>query len=290
MEGEERFEHAYMALPPEVVKASGMEVEEREELIISTPPAEIAGEEEPEATVRRPPVAVPGSMEPAREAIISPEASLPPETIIVSREVIDNTPRQVSAEEEAQDKQIKEPVALGASLVAPVAPSPDVEEDMPLPVPQLPEMTSMMSAIQSLDKQTAEMREHLQKAKTLEEQAQQLRDQLKAATEQISLHDNKVAQLAQQLRVGVADVATRLKQVVDEVSRAEESLSVADMMKLIEDVRNDPRDIYTVGSLARRARELAQFFELHQRVNQILSECLMTLNDLMAIDVSKSEE
>jgi uncharacterized membrane protein YheB (UPF0754 family) len=144
-----------------------------------------------------------------------------------------------------------------------------------------------MSAIQALDSKTAEMRDHLQQAKALEAQAQHLRDQLKAASEMISAHDNSVAQLAQSLRAGVADVSNRLKQVIDEVTRAEESLSVKDVMGLIEDVRADPRDIFTVGNLARHARELGLFFELHQRVNQVLAECLTTLNELMAIDVSK---
>lgn len=161
---------------------------------------------------------------------------------------------------------------------------------MPLPVPQLPEVSPILSAIQALDSKTAELRDRLQQAKALEQEAQQLRDQLKSASDMIAVHDNAVAQLAQRLRVGVADVSNRLKQVVDEASRAEESLSINDMMKLIEDVRNDPRDIYTVGSLARRARELGQFFELHQHINQILSGCLVTLNELMAIDTTKSSE
>ncbi len=123
----------------------------------------------------------------------------------------------------------------------------------------------------------------------MEEQAQQLRDQLKVASDTISSHDNSVAVLAQRLRVGVADVSNRLNKVIEEVTRADESLSIADMMKLIDDVRNDPRDIYTLGSLARRARELAQFFEMHQHVNQILSECLMTLNGLLADELAKPE-
>ncbi len=163
------------------------------------------------------------------------------------------------------------------------------EEDMPLPVPQLPEIPSILSAIKSLDSTTAEMRENLRQAKQLEEEAQQLRDQLRAATDAISSHDNSVAVLAQRLRVGVADVSNRLNKVIEESLRADESLSIADLMKLIDDVRNDPRDIYTLGSLARRARELAQFFELHQHINQILTECLTTLNGLLSADMAKPE-
>jgi pSer/pThr/pTyr-binding forkhead associated (FHA) protein len=220
-------------------------------------------------------------------AAASPEASLPPATIIERRVITEDVLVAVSVEEQAQDEQMPEPQPLGKGLVAP---PPPVEEDMPLPVPQLPEVSPILSAIQALDSKTAEMRDRLQQAKALEQEAQQLRDQLKAASEMIAVHDNAVAQLAQRLRVGVADVANRLKQVVDEVSRAEESLSINDMMKLIEDVRNDPRDIYTVGSLARRARELGQFFELHQHINQILTSCLATLNELMAFDATQSSE
>ncbi len=219
--------------------------------------------------------------------VASPAASMPPATIIERHVITDDAPMPVTETEQAQDEQMEEPKPIGAGLVTP---PPPVEEDLPLPVPQLPEVTPILNAIQELDTKTAEMRDHLQKAKALEQEAQQLRDQLKAASEMIAVHDNAVAQLAQRLRVGVADVANRLKQVVDEASRAEESLSISDMMKLIEDVRNDPRDIYTVGSLARRARELGQFFELHQHINQILTGCLATLNELMAIDATKSSE
>lgn len=220
-------------------------------------------------------------------AAASPEASLPPATIIERHVITEDVRVEVSVEAQAQDEQMEEPQPIGAGLVAPLPP---VEEDMPLPVPQLPEVSPILSAIQALDSKTAELRDKLQQAKALEQEAQQLRDQLKSASEMIAGHDNAVAQLAQRLRVGVADVSNRLRQVVDEASRAEESLSINDMMKLIEDVRNDPRDIYTVGSLARRARELGQFFELHQHINQILSGCLVTLNELMAIDTTKASE
>ena len=139
---------------------------------------------------------------------------------------------------------------------------------MPLPVPQLPEVSPILNAIQALDNKTAEMRDRLQQAKALEVEAQQLRDQLKVASELIAIHDNAVAQLAQRLRVGVADVSNRLKQVVDESSRAEESLSINDMMKLIEDVRNDPREmknLYHDPKYASQVRELKGLLDKLQK-------------------------
>jgi pSer/pThr/pTyr-binding forkhead associated (FHA) protein len=205
-------------------------------------------------------------------------------TIIERIELTEESPADAEEEEE------EVPAPADISIADRLRPSEMVnEEDMPLPVPQLPEIPTILSAIKSLDSTTAEMRENLRQAKMLEEEAQQLRDQLRAATEAISNHDNSVAVLAQRLRVGVADVSNRLNKVIEEVNRADESLSIVDLMKLIDDVRNDPRDIYTLGSLARRARELAQFFEMHQHVNQILSECLSTLNDLLSADLAKPE-
>jgi pSer/pThr/pTyr-binding forkhead associated (FHA) protein len=214
-----------------------------------------------------------------------PVVEMPEATIIERIEITPQSQVEVSEEEEEEDALIPEPVAPVKRFQVELID----EEAMPLPVPQLPEIPSVLSAIKSLDTTTAEMREHLRQAKALEEQAQQLRDQLRVASDAISSHDNSVAVLAQRLRVGVANVSNQLSKVIEEVTRADESLSIADLVKLIDDVRSDPRDIYTLGSLARRARELAQFFEMHQHVNQILSECLATLNGLLSADLAKPE-
>ncbi len=218
-------------------------------------------------------------------ASLQPVVDMPEATIIERIEITEQSNIEVSEEEEEEDAQIPEPVAPVKRFQVDLIDG----EAMPLPVPQLPEIPSMLTAIKSLDTTTAEMREHLRQAKALEEQAQQLRDQLRVASDAISNHDNSVAILAQRLRVGVANVSNQLSKVIEEVTRADESLSIADLMKLIDDVRSDPRDIYTLGSLARRARELAQFFEMHQHVNQILSECLATLNDLLSAEMAKPE-
>lgn len=214
------------------------------------------------------------------------EVEVPEATIIERIELTEESSVSVVEEEEEVEEGAPADISIAERLRLTETVN---EEDMPLPVPQLPEIPTMLSAIKSLDSTTAEMRENLRQAKILEEEAQRLRDQLRAATDAISNHDNSVAILAQRLRVGVADVSNRLNKVIEEVQRADESLSIADLMKLIDDVRSDPRDIYTLGSLARRARELAQFFEMHQHVNQILSECLATLNDLLSAEQAVPE-
>ena len=273
-------------------------VEEDEELGIATG-TDLQAEattsaEEAIPTMTVSPGTVPAEAEPAEQPapFFAPEpvpfapppaVDMPEATIIESIVITEDSRSETTEVEEEEDAQIPEPLApTDRFYVEPVN-----EEDMPLPVPQLPEIPPILTAIKSLDETTAEMREHLRQAKALEEQAQQLRDQLRVASDTISSHDNSVAVLAQRLRIGVADVSNKLNKVIEEVTRADESLSIADMMKLIDDVRNDPRDIYTLGSLARRARELAQFFEMHQHVNQILSECLMTLNGLLSDELAK---
>jgi len=225
----------------------------------------------------------------AEATATSPAGSEMQESTIIERIELTDVGESSVGEEEVEEEE-EEPAPADISIADRLRPTETPnEEDMPLPVPQLPEIPSILSAIKSLDSTTAEMRENLRQAKQLEEEAQQLRDQLRAATDAISNHDNSVAVLAQRLRVGVADVSNRLNKVIEEVQRADDSLSIVDLMKLIDDVRSDPRDIYTLGSLARRARELAQFFELHQHVNQILTECLTTLNALLSADMAKPE-
>ncbi len=259
-----------------IVEAAG--VADDEEALETVSAEEIASYAQP--TAYAPP---PVSAEPTAYASASVSAEPPEATIIERIELTEQSSAGVVEEEE-------EVAPVDISIAERLQPTETVnEEDMPLPVPQLPEVPAMLEAIKSLDTTTAEMRENLRRAKALEEEAEQLRNLLREATDAISGHDNSVAVLAQRLRVGVADVSNRLTKVIEEVQRADESLSIADMMKLIDDVRNDPRDIYTLGSLARRARELAQFFEMHQHVNQILSECLTTLNGLLSPDLAKPD-
>jgi hypothetical protein len=229
----------------------------------------------------------PTATAPAEATSTIPASPVMPEATIIEPLIVIDDSRPVVEDE---GEEMEAPALADVSISERLRPAETVnEEDMPLPVPQLPEIPTILSAIKSLDTTTSEMRENLRQAKALEEQAQSLRDQLRAATEAISNHDNSVAVLAQRLRVGVADVSNRLNKVIEEVTRADESLSIAELMKLIDDVRNDPRDIYTLGSLARRARELAQFFELHQHINQILSECLTTLNNLLSAELAKPD-
>jgi len=68
---------------------------------------------------------------------------------------------------------------------------------------------------------------------------------------------------------------------IADVARSREALAWADLLQLMEDVMNNPRDIEYVTKLARKARELNKVFQLHQNVLNTLAECTSLLRSLV---------
>jgi len=71
---------------------------------------------------------------------------------------------------------------------------------------------------------------------------------------------------------------------IADVARSREALSWAELIQLMEDVQNNPRDIEYVTKLARKARELNKVFQLHQNVLNTLAECNSLLRSLIGED------
>ncbi len=136
-----------------------------------------------------------------------------------------------------------------------------------LPQPSLPDIAPLMAALATLDGQVASLQE-----------------QLNSTQEAIRSHDSEVAQTANQLRSGVRRVAERMDNTIADVARSREQLAWADLMQLMEDVMNNPRDIEYVTKLARKARELNKVFQIHQNVLSTLAECTSLLRSLIGED------
>ena len=97
-------------------------------------------------------------------------------------------------------------------------------------------------------------------------------------------HEAEVAQTTNQLRSGVRRVSDRMDNTIADVARSRESLSWTELIQLMEDVQNNPRDIEYVTKLARKARELNKVFQLHQNVLNTLAECNSLLRGLLGED------
>lgn len=133
-----------------------------------------------------------------------------------------------------------------------------------IPQPTIPDIAPLMAALSTLDGQVMSLQE-----------------QLNATQEAVRNHEAEVAQAANQLRAGVRRVSDRMDSTISEVARSREALSWAELIQLMEDVQNNPRDIEYVTKLARRARELNKVFQLHQSVLNTLAECNSLLRGLM---------
>ncbi|MBX5450205.1 MAG: FHA domain-containing protein [Thermogemmatispora sp.] len=133
-----------------------------------------------------------------------------------------------------------------------------------LPLPALPDMSSLMAALATLDGQVSALQE-----------------QLNATQEALRNHEAEIAQTANQLRAGVRRVAERMDQTIADVARSREALAWSELIQLMEDVTNNPRDIEYVTRLARKARELNKVFQIHQSVLNTLAECNTLLRALI---------
>jgi len=152
-------------------------------------------------------------------------------------------------------------------------PAPDVEKGVTfqrltsLPQPTLPDVSALTAALATLDGQVASLQE-----------------QLNATQEAVRNHEADIAQTTNQLRVGVRRVSDRMDNAIADVARSREQLAWADLLQLMEDVMNNPRDIEYVTKLARKARELNKVFQIHQSVLNTMAECNSLLRSMLGED------
>lgn len=133
-----------------------------------------------------------------------------------------------------------------------------------VPQPQLPDVAPLMAALATLDGQVSSLQE-----------------QLNSTQEAMRSHDAEIAQTTGQLRKSVRHVSERMDNTIAEVARSREQLAWAELIQLMEDVMNNPRDIEYVTKLARKARELNKVFQIHQNVLNTLAECTSLLRSLI---------
>jgi pSer/pThr/pTyr-binding forkhead associated (FHA) protein len=136
-----------------------------------------------------------------------------------------------------------------------------------LPQPTLPEVAPLVAALATLDGQVSSLQE-----------------QLNATQEAMRNHETDIAQTTNQLRSGVRNVSERMDNTIADVARSREQLAWTELLQLMEDVMNNPRDIEYVTKLARKARELNKVFQIHQNVLNVLAECTSLLRSLIGED------
>lgn len=130
--------------------------------------------------------------------------------------------------------------------------------------PSLPDMSPLMAALSALDGQVMSLQE-----------------QLNTTQEALHTHESEIANTTSQLRNGVRRVSERMDNTIADVARNREALAWAELLQLMEDVMNNPRDIEYVTKLARKARELNKVFQMHQSVLNTLAECNSLLRSLI---------
>lgn len=161
------------------------------------------------------------------------------------------------------------PDAISASIASPAAPI-AVEEGVTfnhlssLPQPTLPDVASLMAALATLDIQVANLQE-----------------QLNTTQEAMRNHKADIAQAVNQLRSGVGRVTECIENTIAEVARSREQLAWDELLQLMEDVMNNPRDIEYLTRLARKARELNKVFQIHQSVLNTMAECNSLLRSML---------
>jgi pSer/pThr/pTyr-binding forkhead associated (FHA) protein len=130
--------------------------------------------------------------------------------------------------------------------------------------PTLPDMTALMAALSTLDGQVMSLQE-----------------QFHATQEAMQSHEAEIARTTNQLRIGVRRVSERMDSTIADVARGRESLGWVELLQLMEDVMNNPRDIEYVTKLARKARELNKIFQIQQNVLNTMAECNSLLRSMI---------
>ena len=199
---------------------------------------------------------------------VSSEAEVEPVTPSTSNDV---APASV-----AQVEEPAEPVVPAVPAVAAVPTTSTISDSASgvtfsrltnLPQPTIPDVAPLMAALATLDGQVSS-----------------LQDQLSATQEAVRNHEADIAQTSNQLREGVRRVSERMDNTIADVARNREQLAWTELIQLMEDVMNNPRDIEYVTKLARKARELNKVFQIYQNVLNTLAECTSLLRSLLGED------
>ena len=206
------------------------------------------------------------------ETPLEEEPSTPPPPVLASN--VSQAPAQSFSPSNAQPVASAPPASSPASHqpVTSATHAPDetgvtFNRLTSIPQPTLPDIASLLAALSTLDGQVMSLQE-----------------QLNTTHEALRSHEAEVAQTANQLRAGVRRVSERMDNTIADVARSREALAWADLLQLMEDVMNNPRDIEYVTKLARKARELNKVFQLHQNVLNTLAECTSLLRSLIGED------
>jgi len=136
-----------------------------------------------------------------------------------------------------------------------------------LPSPTLPDLSGLTAALSTLDGQIMS-----------------LQQQFNETQEAMRTHEAEITQTTNQLRSAIRRVSTMMDNTIADVARSRESLAWADLLQLMDDVMNNPRDIEYVTKLARKARELYKVFQIHQNVLNTLAECNSLLRSMITDD------
>jgi pSer/pThr/pTyr-binding forkhead associated (FHA) protein len=192
----------------------------------------------------------------------SAEALAEPVTPPTSNDVV---PESVSNMEEPANQVV--PVAPSVSPIADSSSGVTFSRLTSLSQPTLPDVAPLMAALATLDGQVSSLQE-----------------QLNATQEALRNHEADIAQTSNQLREGVRRVSERMDNTIADVARNREQLAWTELIQLMEDVMNNPRDIEYVTKLARKARELNKVFQIHQNVLNTLAECTSLLRSLLGED------
>ena len=136
-----------------------------------------------------------------------------------------------------------------------------------LPQPALPEISALVAALAKLDGEI-----------------NALQEQFNTTQEAMHNRDAELAKNANELRNGIRRVSERMNNTIADVARNRESLAWTELLQLMEDVMNNPRDIEYVTKLARKARELNKVFQIHQNVLNTMAECNSLLRTMIGED------
>ncbi len=130
--------------------------------------------------------------------------------------------------------------------------------------PALPDIAPLMAALSALNGQVTSLQE-----------------QLNSTQDALRNHEAEIAVTTNQLRTNVRRVSDRMDSTIADVARTREALAWTELLQLMDDVMNNPRDIEYVTKLARKARELNKVFQMHQNVLNTLAECNSLLRSLL---------
>ncbi len=166
-----------------------------------------------------------------------------------------------------------------------IAPSPEPAEAAPAPgQPEVPATGISIRRFTNLSQPLPDIAALKDAAAMLNGQVASLQQQLDAAREAKSNHENEISETANQLRTEMQHISANMNNAILAMSNSRSEVGLDNLVQLVQEVMSNPRDIDNARAFTGRAADVNKIIQRFEDAFQTLYECNNQLRNVIGED------